>query len=73
MIQAGADKSYKAHSRRSAASTKAVTKGNSILIVKKHTNWSLNLNTFEPFYYKPSAATLASTDEELKRRKLRLF
>lgn len=73
MVQAGVDKSYKTQFRRSVASTKTVIKGNSILTVKKHANWNLNPNTFDFFYYKPSAATLASTYEELKRRKLRLF
>lgn len=46
---------YKAHSIRSAASTKAVEKGHSIQAVKEHDGWSLNLNTFERFYYKPIA------------------
>ncbi|KAG1169999.1 hypothetical protein G6F36_011988 [Rhizopus arrhizus] len=45
---------YKAHSIRSASSTKAVEKGHSIQAVKKHAGWSLNSNTFERFYYKPT-------------------
>ncbi|KAG1050452.1 hypothetical protein G6F43_007274 [Rhizopus delemar] len=45
---------YKAHSIRSASSTKAVEKGHSIQAVKEHAGWSLNSNTFERFYYKPT-------------------
>ncbi|KAG1063907.1 hypothetical protein G6F42_027112 [Rhizopus arrhizus] len=61
MQQAGIDTRYKAHSIRSAASTKAVTKGNTITDVKKHANWSLHTNTFETYYYKPSSANSTST------------
>ncbi|KAG1224241.1 hypothetical protein G6F35_004141 [Rhizopus arrhizus] len=61
MRQAGVDPNYKAHSIRSASSTKAVARGNTIQSVKKHANWSLNTNTFESFYYKPTAANSTST------------
>lgn len=36
-------------------------KGNSILAVKKHANWSLNSNTFEDYYYKPHNQSSDST------------
>jgi hypothetical protein len=52
---------YKAHSVRSALSTKAVEKGHSIQAVMEHAGWSLNTNTFERFYYKPSAQESSST------------
>ncbi|CEP10666.1 hypothetical protein [Parasitella parasitica] len=45
---------FKAHSLRSAASTKAVQRGVPIQTVKEHANWSLSANTFEKYYYKPS-------------------
>ncbi|EIE91831.1 hypothetical protein RO3G_16542 [Rhizopus delemar RA 99-880] len=61
MQQAGITTEYKVHSIRAAASTKAIEKGNSIQEVKKHANWSLNTNTFETFYYKPSSAKSTST------------
>ena len=54
-------KDYQAHSVRAASSTKAVELGHSIQEVKKHANWSLNSNTFENFYYKPSSQTSSST------------
>ncbi|KAG1045554.1 hypothetical protein G6F43_011250 [Rhizopus delemar] len=54
-------KDYQAHSIRAASSTKAVELGHSIQDVKKHANWSLNSNTFENFYYKPSSQTSTST------------
>ncbi|KAG1488932.1 hypothetical protein G6F46_001125 [Rhizopus delemar] len=52
---------YKAHSIRSASSTKAVEKGHSIQAVKEHAGWSLNSNTFERFYYKPTNQDSSST------------
>ena len=62
MGKAGIDiKDYQAHSIRAASSTKAVELGYSIQDVKKHVNWSLNSNTFENFYYKPSSQTSTST------------
>lgn len=60
MDEAGIDtKAYQAHSIRAASSTKAAELGHSIEQVKKHANWSLNSNTFEKFYYKPSLQPLA--------------
>lgn len=54
--QAGIDTSlFQAHSIRAASSTKAVELGNSIQAVKKHANWSLNSDTFEKYYFKPSS------------------
>jgi hypothetical protein len=47
-------KLYPPHSRRAAASTKAVEKGSSIEEDKQHANWSRNTQTFERFYYKPN-------------------
>ena len=44
---------YKAHSLRSAASTKAVSLGVPIEQIKLHANWSLTSNTFEDYYYRP--------------------
>src|SRR3972149_341629 len=62
MEKAGIDiKDYQAHAIRAASSTKAVELGHSIQDVKKHANWSLNSNTFENFYYKPSSQTSTST------------
>ncbi|KAG1414891.1 hypothetical protein G6F59_010049 [Rhizopus arrhizus] len=56
MTSAGIDTTkYKAHSIRSASSTKAVEKGVAIPRVKMHANWSLRSNTFEKHYLKPSA------------------
>jgi hypothetical protein len=52
---------YKAHSVRPASSTKAVERGHSIQAVKEHANWSLNTNTFEKFYYKPTTQTSSSS------------
>ncbi|KAG1178129.1 hypothetical protein G6F70_008710 [Rhizopus microsporus] len=43
----------KAHSLRSAASTKAVSLGVPIEQIKLHANWSLTSNTFEDYYYRP--------------------
>ncbi|KAG1140888.1 hypothetical protein G6F37_012907 [Rhizopus arrhizus] len=62
MQAAGIDTTnFQAHSIRSAASTKAVELGHSIQDVKKHANWSLQSNTFEDFYYKPSSQASSST------------
>jgi hypothetical protein len=44
---------YKAHSMRSASSTKALLQGAPINDIKTHANWSLKVNTFEDYYYKP--------------------
>ena len=52
---------YKAHSICSASSTKAIEKVHSIQTVKEHANWSLNSNSFENFYYKPTAQQSSST------------
>ncbi|KAG1514262.1 hypothetical protein G6F47_011917 [Rhizopus delemar] len=61
MQDAGIDtKHFQAHSIRSASSTKAVELGHSIQDLKKHANWSLNSNTFEKFYYKPSLRVSSS-------------
>lgn len=54
-------KVYKPHSIRAASSTKAVQQGNAIQKVKFHANWSLNSNTFERYYYKPTAQASSST------------
>ncbi|KAI9254083.1 hypothetical protein BY458DRAFT_481113 [Sporodiniella umbellata] len=43
------------HSIRAASYTKAAELGNNIQAVKKHANWSLNSDTFEKFYFKPSS------------------
>jgi hypothetical protein len=51
---------FKAHSIRSASSTKAVEKGNSIQAINQHANWSLNYDTFEKYYYKPRAQDTTS-------------
>ncbi|KAG1450436.1 hypothetical protein G6F56_008351 [Rhizopus delemar] len=62
MTEAGIDtKEYQAHSIRAASSTKAVELGHSIQEVKKHANWSLNSNTFEQYYFKPSTQSSSST------------
>ncbi|KAG0943812.1 hypothetical protein G6F29_011592 [Rhizopus arrhizus] len=62
MQAAGIDTTnFQAHSIRLAASTKAVELGHSIQDVKKHANWSLQSNTFEDFYYKPSSQASSST------------
>jgi site-specific recombinase XerD len=63
MKKVGIDTRFKAHSIRSAASTKAVHRGSSIQAVKQHANWSLTSNTFERYHYKPTAqaSTSAST------------
>ncbi|KAG1370665.1 hypothetical protein G6F61_011843 [Rhizopus arrhizus] len=62
MNKAGIDiTKYKAHSIRSASSTKAVEKSHSIQTVKQHANWSSNANTFERYYYKPTAQQSSST------------
>jgi integrase len=62
MERSGVDTTiYKAHSIRSASSTKAVEKGHSIQAVKEHANWSLNSNTFEKFYYKPTTQDSSNT------------
>ncbi|KAG1042029.1 hypothetical protein G6F43_011982 [Rhizopus delemar] len=62
MAQAGVDTTkYKAHSIRSASSTKAVEKGAAIQQVKLHANWNLSSNTFEKHYLKPSTQTNDST------------
>ncbi|KAG1044387.1 hypothetical protein G6F43_011463 [Rhizopus delemar] len=58
---------YKAHSIRSASSTKAVEKGHSIQAVKEHAGWSLNSNTFERFYYKPTNQDFSSRKKFLER------
>ncbi|KAG2213302.1 hypothetical protein INT45_013460, partial [Circinella minor] len=62
MNKAGIDTSkYKAHSIRSATSTKAVEKSHSIKNVKQHANWSSKADTFEKYYYKPRAQQTSST------------
>jgi hypothetical protein len=61
MEKAGVDRRYKAHSLRSATSTKAVMLGASINQVKDHANWSRNSNTFEKFYYRSPRRRLRST------------
>ncbi|KAG0733952.1 hypothetical protein G6F57_013986 [Rhizopus arrhizus] len=62
MNKAGIDiTEYKAHSIRSASSTKAVEESHSIQAVKQHANWSSNANTFERYYYKPTAQQSSST------------
>jgi hypothetical protein len=63
MGDAGVDTAiYKAHSIRSASSTKAVEAGHSIQEVKDHANWSRNSNTMEKYYYKPTAQKAKSTE-----------
>ncbi|KAG1464721.1 hypothetical protein G6F56_005025 [Rhizopus delemar] len=52
MEKAGVDIKYKAHSLRSATSTKAVMLGVSMDQVKDHANWSKKSDTFERYYYK---------------------
>lgn len=47
-------KKFKAHSLRSASSTKAVLLGIPKDTVKVYANWSLNASTFEKYYFKPS-------------------
>ncbi|CEP08782.1 hypothetical protein, partial, partial [Parasitella parasitica] len=54
MYKAGVATHFKAHSIRSAASTKAVEKGNTIQNVKKHANWSL----------KPTRLKTSTTDQQ---------
>lgn len=55
MTKAGIDTSiYRAHSTRSASSTKAIEQGHTIEQVKDHANWSRNSQTFEKFYCKPT-------------------
>jgi ferredoxin-NADP reductase len=50
MEEAGVDTSKcKAHSIRSAASTKAKELGFSTSTIKQHANWSENSNTFERY------------------------
>jgi hypothetical protein len=44
---------FKAHSTRSAASTKAFLEGVDIKKLKQHANWSLNTDTFEKYCFKP--------------------
>ncbi|CEG74102.1 hypothetical protein RMATCC62417_09367 [Rhizopus microsporus] len=44
---------FKAHSLRSASSTKAAMAGVPIENIKLHANWSLNNSTFEDYYYRP--------------------
>jgi hypothetical protein len=62
MEEAGIDTNiFKAHSIRSASNTKAVQNGHSIQAVKEHANWSLTSNTFERYYYKPTAQASSST------------
>ncbi|KAG0848661.1 hypothetical protein G6F17_011455 [Rhizopus arrhizus] len=62
MEAAGVDtNAFQAHSIRAASSTKAVELGHQIQDVKKHANWSLNSNTFEKYYYKPSSQASSST------------
>ncbi|KAG1449948.1 hypothetical protein G6F56_008491 [Rhizopus delemar] len=62
MAETGIDtKEYQVHSIRTASSTKAVELGHSIQEVKKHANWSLNSNTFEKHYFKPSTQSSSST------------
>lgn len=46
---------------RHIQSAQAVEKSHSIQAVKEHAGWSLNTNTFERFYYKPSAQESSST------------
>lgn len=63
MTEAGIDtKEYQAHSILAASSTKAVELGHSIQEVKKRANWSLNSNTFEQHYFKPSTQSSSSTN-----------
>jgi hypothetical protein len=52
---------YKAHSIRSASSTKVAEKRCSIQAVKEHAGWSFNSNTSEIFYYKPTNQDSSST------------
>ncbi|KAG1126788.1 hypothetical protein G6F38_013720 [Rhizopus arrhizus] len=62
MELAGIDTSvYKAHSIRSAASTKAIESGHTPEEVKEHANWSQNSYTMERYYYKPTAQKTKST------------
>ena len=44
---------FKAHSLRSASSTKAAMTGVPIENIKLHANWSLNNSAFEDYYYRP--------------------
>ncbi|KAG1466195.1 hypothetical protein G6F56_004736 [Rhizopus delemar] len=54
LTKAGVDTAiFKAHSLRSASSTKALTNGASLNTVKLHANWSLKSDTLEKYYYKP--------------------
>ena len=54
MARAGIDTSvFKAHSTRSASTSKAATSGVAVPDILKLADWSLNTNTFEKFYYKP--------------------
>ncbi|KAG0805309.1 hypothetical protein G6F20_012009 [Rhizopus arrhizus] len=61
MKEAGVNPVFKAHSIRSASSTKAVMLGTPIDKVKEHANWSLKSNTFEKYYYKPHQRLHQST------------
>ena len=55
MQDSGIDtKVYKAHSIRSASSTKAQLQGFSPEEIKRHGNWSLKCTTYEDHYYRPN-------------------
>jgi hypothetical protein len=62
MHNAGVDtKLYGSHSIKSTSSTKAIERGYTIEVVKEHSNWSHNMQTFERFCYKPTTkASLGS-------------
>ncbi|KAG1277773.1 hypothetical protein G6F66_012208 [Rhizopus arrhizus] len=62
MTEAGIDTTvYKAHSIRSASSTKAIELGYSQDKVEEHANWSKKANAFSKYYYKPIAQQCSST------------
>ena len=67
MKKVGIDvKKFQTHSIRAASSTRAVELGYSIQDVKKHANWSLMLDTFERYYFKPSSQQ-SSMSRDLSR------
>ncbi|CEP14262.1 hypothetical protein [Parasitella parasitica] len=62
MSKAGIDTTiFKPHSIRSASSTKAIETGIPMREVKDHAHWSHSSQTFEKFYYKPTAKQHNST------------
>ena len=45
---------YTPHTLTSATSTKAIQNSNTVIDVKMHANWSLDSQTFEKYYLKPT-------------------